>query len=128
MAVKALAASTQNPKTLKNLQGHEGISSQSHLTSSENERGGRSANCATSRVHNSGIALLPAANPGCLTSRAGGDHADDDQTKENMTDMRQKLQSIQTGKAYLEKKIQEYEARLQQMKIKKDKSEKSRGS
>ena len=66
--------------------------------------------------------------PVAVTSRAGGDQADDDQTKENMTDMRQKLQSIQTGKAYLEKKIQEYEARLQQMKIKKDKSEKSRGS
>ena len=42
--------------------------------------------------------------------------------------MKQKLQSIQTGKAYLEKKIQEYEARLHQMKLKKDKTDKSRGS
>lgn len=41
--------------------------------------------------------------------------------------MKSKLQSIQTGKAYLEKKIQEYETRLSQMKIKKDKSEKFRG-
>lgn len=38
----------------------------------------------------------------------------------NMNDMRAKLQSIQTGKAYLEKKIQEYESRLNQMKVKKD--------
>lgn len=30
--------------------------------------------------------------------------------------MQSKLQSIQTGKAYLEKKIQEYESRLSQMK------------
>jgi hypothetical protein len=36
--------------------------------------------------------------------------------------MKQKLQSIQTGKAYLEKKIQEYESRLTQMKHKKEKS------
>jgi hypothetical protein len=47
--------------------------------------------------------------------------------KENIADMKSKLQSIQTGKAYLEKKIQEYETRLSQMKIKKDKSEKFRG-
>jgi len=40
--------------------------------------------------------------------------------KESLSDMRVKLQSIQTGKAYLEKKIQEYETRLSQMKIKKD--------
>jgi len=37
-----------------------------------------------------------------------------------MDDMRMKLQNIQTGKAYLEKKIQEYESRLTQMKVKKD--------
>ena len=96
--------------------------------SSGNEGGDQNATCATSRVHKSGTALLSAANPGCLTSRAGVDQVDDDQTKENMTDMKQKLQSIQTGKAYLEKKIQEYEARLHQMKLKKDKTEKSRGS
>jgi len=35
------------------------------------------------------------------------------------SDMQSKLQSIQTGKAYLEKKIQEYESRLSQMKQKK---------
>lgn len=40
--------------------------------------------------------------------------------KGNMDDMRMKLQNIQTGKAYLEKKIQEYESRLTQMKVKKD--------
>ena len=42
--------------------------------------------------------------------------------------MQSKLQSIQTGKAYLEKKIQEYEARLGQMKQKKDRQEKGRGT
>ena len=41
--------------------------------------------------------------------------------KESLSDMRVKLQSIQTGKAYLEKKIQEYETRLSQMKVKKEK-------
>jgi len=42
--------------------------------------------------------------------------------------MQSKLQSIQTGKAYLEKKIQEYESRLSQMKQKKDGQEKRRGT
>lgn len=127
-AVKALAASTQNPKTLKNLQGHESNFSQSNPLSSGNDGGDQQATCATSRANKSGTVLHSVANPGCLTSRGGGDQADDDQPKENMTDMKQKLQSIQTGKAYLEKKIQEYEARLHQMKLKKDKTEKSRGS
>lgn len=127
-AVKALAASTQNPKTLKNLQGHEGNFSQSNPLSPGNDEGDQHATCATSRVQKSGTVLHSEANPGCLTSRGGGEQVDDDQTKENMTDMKQKLQSIQTGKAYLEKKIQEYEARLHQMKLKKDKTEKSRGS
>jgi hypothetical protein len=36
-------------------------------------------------------------------------------------DMKNKLQSIQSGKAYLEKKIMEYESRLKQMKQKKEK-------
>lgn len=44
------------------------------------------------------------------------------------SDMQSKLQSIQTGKAYLEKKIQEYESRLSQMKQKKDGQEKRRGT
>ena len=52
----------------------------------------------------------------------------DQHKKENMGDMKVKLQSIQTGKAYLEKKIQEYETRLSQMKIKKEKNAKWRGS
>lgn len=43
-------------------------------------------------------------------------------TKENDLEVRSKLQSIQSGKAFLEKKIQEYEARLQEMKMKKNKS------
>lgn len=46
--------------------------------------------------------------------------------KENTEEMSNKLQTIQTGKAYLEKKIQEYEERLSQMKIKKGKTQ--RGS
>lgn len=52
------------------------------------------------------------------------DQISDGQAKDNMSSMRQKLQSIQTGKAYLEKKIQEYESRLNQMKVKKDKTDK----
>ena len=42
-------------------------------------------------------------------------------TKEN-DEVCNKLQSIQSGKAFLEQKIQEYEARLQQMKTKKSKT------
>ena len=39
--------------------------------------------------------------------------------KENDIEVQSKLYSIQTGKAFLEKKIQEYEVRLEQMKQKK---------
>lgn len=42
-----------------------------------------------------------------------------DTAKENESDVHSKLSNIQAGKAYLEKKIQEYEARLSHMKHKK---------
>ena len=61
----------------------------------------------------------PAATARAYTG-ASMEFSNDPDAKGNMNDMRQKLQSIQTGKAYLEKKIQEYESRLNQMKVKKD--------
>jgi len=116
---KSLTSSTQNPRTFKNLKENEGHASPTNCDDEYFERDDQGAGEAMG--HRSG-----AANPGCLTSRTGMGQAEDTETKENMTDMRQKLQSIQTGKAYLEKKIQEYEARLSQMKTKKDMSDKAR--
>jgi|OM-RGC.v1.024424365 hypothetical protein len=87
----------------------------------------RQGGAATSRgptvSYNRGSTTPRDAAP-AATARAyaGGDGegAQDPLRKGNMNDMRAKLQSIQTGKAYLEKKIQEYESRLNQMKVKKD--------
>lgn len=71
-------------------------------------------------------------NPGCKFDAAR--HLDlmrqsmnSGMTKENDLEVRSKLQSIQSGKAFLEKKIQEYEARLQEMKMKKNKSKPTTG-
>ena len=61
---------------------------------------------------------------GFMTSRPSESSYEDLHKKENVSEMKNKLQSIQTGKAYLEKKIQEYESRLSQMKIKKEKTAK----
>lgn len=116
---KSLTASTQNPRTFKNLKENEDHTGPTNCDDDYFERNDQGA--GETMGHRDG-----AANPGCLTSRTGMGEAEDTETKENMTDMRQKLQSIQTGKAYLEKKIQEYEARLSQMKTKKDMSDKAR--
>ena len=116
---KSLTSSTQNPRTFKHLKENEGHAGPTNCDDEYFERDDQDASGGMGQ--RSG-----AANPGCLTSRTGMEQAEDTETKENMTDMRQKLQSIQTGKAYLEKKIQEYEARLSQMKTKKDMSDRAR--
>lgn len=44
-----------------------------------------------------------------------------------LKDLQKKEKMYQSGKAYLERKIQEYESRLTQMKIKKERNNKSKG-
>lgn len=91
---KSLISSNQNPRTFKNLKENENSPTIGGNDERDEENG-------VERM----TSTNGAANPGCLTSRTGTDQVEDTETKENMTDMRQKLQSIQTGKAYLEKKI-----------------------
>ena len=70
-------------------------------------------------MRDSTVGLAEQIDQNCMTFRTSNDLGE---KKENKYEMQNKLQSIQSGKAYLEKKIQEYEARLNQMKQKKEKT------
>ena len=103
--------------------GEELDQARSTSSRSENAAKGQSGAATTQKQPNKMASVKSPTS--CLSD---GDPGKESFRKENMGDMKSKLQSIQTGKAYLEKKIQEYEARLSQMKIKKDKTAKWRGS